>query len=184
MIKIFDRLLLFIYSLVVGVGTFYFLFICFQWIGSEHINEFMYDLQEVLWIQMTAIIVSILFILMSIRILYLTLRSGKHAPSIDQRNDFGDIKISVETVENLSLKAAFRVKGIKDVKARVQVNQIGLEIIIRTMVDGENPIPELTEEIQRTVKQQLEEVTGIPVASVSVYVANIIQSQSFKSRVE
>jgi uncharacterized alkaline shock family protein YloU len=184
MIKIFDRLLLFFYSLVVGISTFYLLALSFNWIGNAHIIDFIYDLQEMASIQITTIIVAAVFILISIRILYLTLRSGKSTPSIDQRTDFGDIRISVETVENLSLKAATRVKGTKDIKARVQVNQAGLEITIRTMVDGESSIPELTEEIQRMVKGHLEEVTGIPVASVSVYVANIIQSQSFKSRVE
>lgn len=184
MIKIFDRLLLFVYSLVVGIITFYLFILSFQWIGNEPFIGFIYDLQDLTWILITTIIVSALFILMSLRILYLTVRSGRSAPSIDQRTDFGDIRISVETVENLSLKTATRVKGTKDIKARVQVNETGLEITIRTIVDGESSIPELTEELQRTVKHQLEEITGIPVASVSVYVANIIQSQSFKSRVE
>ncbi|MNN79526.1 hypothetical protein D3C81_1961790 [compost metagenome] len=53
------------------------------------------------------------------------------------------------------------------------------------MVDGESSIPALTEEMQSAVKQHIEEITGIPVASVSVFIANIVQSApTFKSRVE
>jgi uncharacterized alkaline shock family protein YloU len=83
------------------------------------------------------------------------------------------------------LKAAGRTKGAKDLRARVRVNQSGLEITIRTIVDGESSIPELTEEMQSTVKSYIEDITGIPVASVTVFVANIVQSApTFKSRVE
>jgi uncharacterized alkaline shock family protein YloU len=38
--------------------------------------------------------------------------------------------------------------------------------------------------MQRGVKEHVEDITGIPVASVTVYVANVVQSQSFKPRVE
>jgi uncharacterized alkaline shock family protein YloU len=117
---------------------------------------------------------------------YIAVRpSSVNTPSIDQRTDFGDIRISVETVENLALKAAQRSRGVKDLRARVSISPNGLEIIIRTLVEGDSSIPILTEEIQKTVKMQIEEITGIPVASVSVYVANVVQTnQAFKSRVE
>jgi uncharacterized alkaline shock family protein YloU len=52
-------------------------------------------------------------------------------------------------------------------------------------VDGEASIPAITEEMQSAVKSHVEEITGIPVASVSVFVANVSQTTpTFKSRVE
>jgi uncharacterized alkaline shock family protein YloU len=116
---------------------------------------------------------------------YISVRRGSsQAPSIKQRTDFGDIQISLETVENLSLKAAGRIRGMKDLKSRIRVTDAGLEIIIRSFVDGESSIPNVSEEVQKAVKSHIEEITGIPVALVSVYVANITQTQSFRSRVE
>jgi uncharacterized alkaline shock family protein YloU len=39
--------------------------------------------------------------------------------------------------------------------------------------------------MQNAVKQQIEDITGFPVASVSVFIANVVQSTpTFKSRVE
>lgn len=85
----------------------------------------------------------------------------------------------------MSLKAASRSRGVRDLRARVKVNQAGLEIVIRAIVDGETPIPALTEEMQANVKRHIEDITGIPVAFVSVFIANIQQSSpTFKSRVE
>jgi len=185
--KIIDRLLLFIYSLVILVAGCIGLAAVFEWVPvsrSEAVLHaaYVYMPAKYGWIAFFAVLV-----LISIRFFYISVRtgSGSGAPSIDQRTEVGDIRISMETVENLSLKAATRVRGVKDLKARVRVSNAGLEIVIRTLVDGEYPIPPMTEEIQNQVKNHIEEMTGIPVAEVSVFVANIAPSQiTFKSRVE
>ncbi|MDR6882738.1 alkaline shock response membrane anchor protein AmaP [Bacillus sp. 3255] len=184
--KIVDRLLLLLYSLIIFVASIVVLFTASSWIPMEQAGQILHNFYFEKNYAYPGIIVSLAMLLISIRFLILTLRRGRaQAPSIDQRTDFGDIRISMETVENLSLKAAGRTKGAKDLRARVRVNQSGLEITIRTIVDGESSIPELTEEMQSTVKSYIEDITGIPVASVTVFVANIVQSApTFKSRVE
>ncbi len=153
-------------------------------LNNRNVINFLFHIQEIAWVQFSFLMACIIFLLISIRILYLSIKSGKIPPSIDQRTDFGDVQISMETIKNLSLKAAAQIKGTTDLKSRVQVSDAGLEISMRTIVDGESPIPDLTEEVQRMVKEHIEDITGIPVASVSVYVANIVAIQNVKSRVE
>lgn len=184
--KIVDRLLLLLYSLIIFVASILVLFTASSWIPIEQVGQTLHNFYFEKNYAYPAIVISLVMLLISVRFLILTLRRGRaQAPSIDQRTDFGDIRISMETVENLSLKAAGRTKGAKDLRARVRVNQSGLEITLRTVVDGESSIPELTEEMQSTVKSYIEDITGIPVASVTVFVANIVQSApTFKSRVE
>ncbi|MFC5447962.1 alkaline shock response membrane anchor protein AmaP [Paenibacillus aestuarii] len=184
--KIVDRLLLLIYSLIIFVASIFVLFTASSWIPRADAEQFLGSFYVDKNYAYAGIAASIIILLISIRFLILSLgRSRSQAPSIDQRTDFGDIRISMETVENLSLKAAGRTKGVKDLKARVKVNQSGLEITIRTVVDGETSIPDLTEEMQTSVKNHIEDITGIPVATVTVFVANIVQSApTFKSRVE
>nr|WP_276562776.1 alkaline shock response membrane anchor protein AmaP [Paenibacillus anseongense] len=184
--KIVDRLLLLLYSLIIFVASILVLFTASSWIPLEQVGQLLRNFYYEKNYAYPAIVISLVMLLISVRFLILTLRRGRaQAPSIDQRTDFGDIRISMETVENLSLKAAGRSKGAKDLRARVRVNQSGLEITLRTVVDGESSIPELTEEMQSTVKSYIEDITGIPVASVTVFVANIVQSApTFKSRVE
>ncbi|MOA59771.1 hypothetical protein D3C78_1844680 [compost metagenome] len=84
----------------------------------------------------------------------------------------------------MSYKAATRVRGIKEVKTRIRITEAGLEIVVRAMVDGESSILTLTEEVQKQVHDHVEEITGIPVSNVSVYIANLVQSTVIKSRVE
>jgi uncharacterized alkaline shock family protein YloU len=179
--RIFDKFLLFIYSLTVlilAIGGFAFVF---EWIQPATVNTIYANPG----FNYAILVISTALFVLSLRFLYISLRrSRERGGSIDQRTDFGDIRISLETVENLSLKAASRVRGVKDLRSRVRVNNSGLEIQIRTVVDGESSIPQLTEEMQRGVKEHVEEVTGIPVSSVTVYVANVVQTQTFKARVE
>lgn len=150
----------------------------FDWFAWDRLGHSVPDTTAV-------VIVSFAVLLVALRMLYISLRSGNGVPpTIDQRTTFGDVRISLETVENLTLKAASRTKGMKDLKARVNVTEAGLELSIRAVVDGDAPIPDMTEETQRVVKEHVETITGIPVASVSVYIANLSPSATFRSRVE
>jgi uncharacterized alkaline shock family protein YloU len=187
LIKVLDRLLLFLYSVAIGAASVIAIIAASggfseKWL-NEVVSEFTGDSRVV---QGSVIGVAIIVFLISMRFFVLSIRrDGNSAPSINQRTEHGDIRISVETVENLALKAASRTKGVKDLRARVRVSEAGLGILIRAFVDGEGSIPTLSEEMQRTVSQQIEEATGIPVAEVSVFIANVTQAPTtFKSRVE
>lgn len=186
-VKVLDRLLLFIYTLAVIIGCCVALSAAFGWIAIQDAMRFLQNVYYEENVAFAFIPAVIVILLISIRFFYISVRRGRsNVPSIDQRTEFGDIRISLDTVENLALKAANRTRGIKDLKARVKVSQAGMEILIRAVVDGESPIPQLTEEMQGAVKQHVEDITGIPVSMVSVFVANIQQASSptFKSRVE
>lgn len=186
MVRVIDKLLLFVFSLAVLVACCILLFCAFGWISYESLGSFAHNVYYDMNTALIFIALTVIMALISIRFLYVSFRRSKaNVPSIDQRTDYGDIRISMDTVENLSLKAARRTRGVQDLKARVKVSQAGLEIIIRAIVDGESSIPQLTEEMQSGVKAHIEEITGIPVAVVTVFVANIQQSSpTFKSRVE
>ena len=183
--RVVDRLLLFLFSLAVAVAAAIVILYAFGLLG-EFFDWFAWDrlgnsVAHTAWV----VVVASLLMVVALRMLYVSLRSDhRPPPSIDQRTGFGDIRISLETVENLTLKAASRIKSMRDLKARVNVSEAGLELTLRAVVDGDTPIPDLSEEAQRTVKEYVEEVTGIPVAQVSVYIANVASSTSFRSRVE
>lgn len=184
--KIIDRLLLFILSLAVIAAAACMLAAAFNWIPMEDTQDFVQRIYTQTNPAIAFIAGCVILLLIAVRLFYISVRSSREqAPSIDQRNEWGDIRISIDTVENLALKTAGRSRGVKDLRARVRVGSAGIEVMIRSMVDGETSIPALTEEMQSAVKQHIEEITGIPVASVSVFIANIVQSApTFKSRVE
>ncbi|MFC5701052.1 alkaline shock response membrane anchor protein AmaP [Cohnella faecalis] len=187
MIRMLDRLLLFLYSIAIGAASVIAIAAACGAFQTSFLKNAVSDFTgESRSIQGTVIGVGIVLFLVSLRFFIVSVRrTGASAPTINQRTEHGDIRISVETVENLALKAASRTKGVKDLRARVRIAESGLEITIRAFIEGEGSIPAMSEDMQRTVSQQIEEATGIPVAEVSVFIANVTQSPTtFKSRVE
>ncbi|WP_068785173.1 alkaline shock response membrane anchor protein AmaP [Paenibacillus phocaensis] len=179
MAKILDRILMFIYSLSIAILS---VFVILLLTDAVPLNLKVLEQQP---FYIGTWVAAIVLLLISIRVFYIAIsRDRSSATSIDQRNEYGDIQISVDTIENLSYKAASRVRGIKEVKTRIRIMESGLEIVVRALVDGETSIPALTEEVQRQVHDHVEEITGIPVSYVSVYIANLVHSPVIKSRVE
>lgn len=178
--KIVDRLLLFLYSLCIGVISIAAILLL------TNVVTISYEASsnDPVFVGMIAA-ASVLFLL-SLRFLYISIKRDRNAGnSIDQRTEYGDIQISVETIENLAYKAAATVRGVRDIKTRIRITEAGLEIKVRALVDGETPIPDVTEEVQRQVHDYVKTTTGIPVAYVSVFIANLVQSSPMiKSRVE
>nr|WP_280521220.1 alkaline shock response membrane anchor protein AmaP [Paenibacillus mangrovi] len=174
-----DRLLLFIYSLSIGIISVFAILRLSGLVPGLEIN------MDQTTLTVTYVVVAAVLLLLSFRFFYISIRRERvDIPSIDQRTEYGDIQISVETIENLCLKAASRIRGAKDLKARIRVREAGLEIMIRTVVEGDVSIPTMTTEIQKQVHDYLQETTGIPVSNVAVYIANVGQSTTIKSRVE
>lgn len=179
MAKILDRLLLLVYSISVGILSILAILLLTE------VVDLNLSRQQEQGLIIGLIIVSALLFLLSVRFFYISIRRDRHAlTSIDQRTEYGDIQISTDTIENLSYKAASRVRGIREVKTRIRITDAGLEIMVRAVVDGDSSIPVLTEEVQKQVHDHVQEITGIPVSYVSVYIANLVQSPVMKSRVE
>ena len=187
MIRVLDRLLLFVYSLAIGIAAIVAIVVACGGVDRSFLTDTVVaSVVSDSITQTTVIVIAAVLLLISLRFFVLAVkRGGNSAPSINQRTEHGDIRISVETVENIALKAASRTKGVKDLRARVHAADSGLKITIRAFIDGETSIPTLSEEMQKTISEQIEETTGIPVAEVSVFIANVTQAPTtYKSRVE
>ncbi|ASS75943.1 hypothetical protein CIG75_13900 [Tumebacillus algifaecis] len=132
---------------------------------------------------------AVIFLLLSIFFLIYRSKQGDHEPqTITHQLDHGDLKISYDTLEQLSLKAASRVRGISDIKARVHMNEGGtMRIAIKFSIEAGLEITKTTAELQSSVKDFVELTTGIPVEQVTVYVLELAQqtqAQVVKKRVE
>jgi len=184
--RLLDRLLLFLHSLLAAISLLVIWLAAFHWITYEESADVLYRFYFEKPFLYAAIAASGILLAISLRLLYLSLRSEtSNSSTIDQRNELGDLRISLETVQNLSLKAASRIRGLKDIKAKVKIAEAGIEVEVRALVDGERPIPLVTEEVQRAVKNHIEEITGVPVSFVSVYVANVASSTpTFRTKLE
>lgn len=183
----FDRLLLFIYTFIIACTMVVLMSMTFNWIGYKLAKNYLDNLYNEPLVRNSLLVVSIVLLIISVRLFYLAIRrNNTRSPAIVLPSTYGNVSISMETIQNVALRASTKIKGLNELKARIQMKESGLEIELRTKIDGESSIPRITEDVQRVVKEQVELLTGIPVDKVSVYVANIVTAAAptFRSRVE
>lgn len=113
------------------------------------------------------------FFAVSVRlIVFAFTRRGGGQPVVHE-TQFGDVRISLDAVENLVRKVARSVKGVRDVKAVVTHGKDGLSAVLKGTISPEVSIPEVSEEIQSSVRQYVKRVVGVEMAEVRLEVDNI-----------
>lgn len=170
-----DRFLLGLFSLAVAVLSL-LLFALAMWL-----SPFVFQ-RLVPWADGDAVraalgAVTLLLFLASARFLVLAFRRSAPPLTIDQRTPLGDVHIAVDALESLAVAAARRIRGVRELEARVRPSEGGTRIALRVSVDGEAPIPDLTQALQAAVKDHVERVAGVIVQDVTVHVAGVVTSR-------
>lgn len=182
-----DRILLFLYSLAIMIFAGFVISIALPVFYSEaQLIQIIHLLRSDVWVYGTLIGMGVLFILISIRLIWISLRrSSGLEPGIDRTNDFGAIRISLSTIKEIAINAGRTVEGVHDLTAQVYFNETDSKvgIALKMVVDGKTQIQKLSESLQENVKNQVESIAGVTVAYVSIYVSKTMKSDQKTLRV-
>lgn len=99
-----------------------------------------------------------------------------------RQNPIGEVRITLPALENLVVRGAHRVTGVRDVRPRVRITPDGVAVFVQASVTPESEIPEVSSELQRAIKESLERTAGIEVLEARVLVDGI--GHESKGRVE
>ncbi|MDD4834380.1 MAG: alkaline shock response membrane anchor protein AmaP [Lutispora sp.] len=165
--NILDRLLLFIFSVIVAISSFVFVFLPLPFLPTQYreaLHRFIFESNGIA-------LISIILLMLSLRFIFKTTATGINAYNyISKETDMGEIRISFNTIKALSLSSIRNIDGIKDAKAQVDNTEGELSILITVGFIGGTKIPEVSKEIQRNVKELIEGTTEIRVKEVVVFV--------------
>ena len=163
-------------SLLVGV-TLIFCFVGLYDIFVKDKNEIFNRLKikffgiEKIWLLIT--------LFLSIIILTLGINKKKVRLGIVHTNENGKLIISPKTFDSAAYYVIKNIKGIRDVNIETFIDVDGIEITVDAVVLTDINIPELTTEVQTTLKNYIETTTGIMVKLVHFHVKDISpQTQS------
>ncbi|MGF7057006.1 alkaline shock response membrane anchor protein AmaP [Brassicibacter mesophilus] len=170
--KILDRIVLTIYTFCLAIVSIVFILIPFDLISALSINNVEMYFNSVKGNYLYSII-GLAFLLVSIRFLLSGLSSKKKEKYIVRHTNLGELKISTQTVEGLAQSITSNFTGIKDIKTNVIVEEEGLIISIKGLVNPDVIIPETTVSIQNKVKEHIEKCTGVEVQEIKVEIINI-----------
>lgn len=82
----------------------------------------------------------------------------------------GEVSMSVPAIQLIIMKAVRQVDGAKETRSIVKKIPAGLVITLHMMINPERSVPELTAEIQKKVKEYLENTGGLQIAEIKVLV--------------
>jgi Uncharacterized protein conserved in bacteria len=128
-------------------------------------------------------IISLIFFVLSIMFLLSGVKSNKDKKAVSKHTNIGEVKISLNSIENIALNASKKANGVKETKAFVRKLEDSVAVIVRIIVMPDMNIPEISADIQSKVKNTVEDNAGIEVKEVKVIVEGIYSS-TIKTRTE
>lgn len=177
--KVFNRLLVIIFALLIGTISLVTLFMALGWTTPLDYLNHAFNSFNNRWV------IGITSVLIFIGALYLCITSLLKNPVTHTKiasNDTGEISITIPAVEALVKKAAFQIKGVREVKPLIKCTPDGVAIFMKTGLQPGTVIPQSAHELQTVVKEYLEQTAGLQVVEIKVLITHV--SQDTKSRVD
>ncbi len=135
-------------------------------------------------IRIAVFAIALLFFALSVMFLLSGVKSNKDKKAVSKHTNIGEIRISLNSIENIAINASKKAGGVKESKTLVKKAEDGVEIEVRVIVMPDLSIPAISEDVQGRVKKAVEDAAGIPVKNVKVLVDSIFSGVTYKARVE
>ncbi|WP_353892379.1 alkaline shock response membrane anchor protein AmaP [Proteinivorax hydrogeniformans] len=103
----------------------------------------------------------------------LAFTTKKEPSSLLIASEYGEVRVSLQTIDSLVHQGAKKIKGIKELKSRIIVRDGSLYIYVKAVLYGDRNIPELTMQLQQLISEHVYSISGINVDEVKVLVENV-----------
>ena len=185
--NIFFRILLAIYAFCLAVVSALAMYITIwpkAFVGiSDYLAENIFTVGAT-GIRIAVFTIALIFFALSLMFLLSGIKSNKDKKAVSKHTNIGEIKISINSIENIALNASKKAGGIKESKTLVKKAEDGVDIDVRVVVMPDLSIPAISEDVQSRVKKSVEDASGISVKHVKVIVESIYSGATSKARVE
>jgi uncharacterized alkaline shock family protein YloU len=126
-------------------------------------------------------LIAALIIILLIYLIWRKAQYNRESLSVVQKTSFGEIKISTGSIKLLALKVAKEMGEVKEVKPEVNIVKTGgININLRLSVKQDVNIPELSEKIQRRLKEYILETVGIETKEIKINIDKIFYEDKEK----
>jgi len=118
-------------------------------------------------------IVGLILLLVSLRLLVYALKSKRLPETIVRDSELGMVCITLSAVESIVQKVIRDIEDVKESEIYIKKQGDGVSITLKITVNYDVIIPEITSELQKTIKDYVESTAGISVKDVRISVNNV-----------
>ena len=133
---------------------------------------------------LSQIMLGLIAVLLLVLAIYLIWRKWQYKVenlSITQKTAFGEVKISTNSLKRLVLQVVKKTGEIKEVKTEINLLKTGsINIDLHLSIKQDVNIPELSEKIQKRLKDYLLEASGIEVKEIKIHIDKIFYEDEGK----
>ncbi len=188
--KILDKIILVIYSIIVLLESVIAIFLIFGWTKIETLVLITKDVLNNYVAYNIVFALSIIFIMLSIKTILFSSskerkdenkKQDKPGDGVVLENDEGKLLISRDTIEKLASDVVRNFKNVQDFRTKVLIDsKNNIAIVIELQILQDTVIHDLNTNLQMQVKENIKKVTDLDVKEVNIKIKNIISNTTDK----
>lgn len=94
-------------------------------------------------------------------------------PSFLIPSRLGEVRMTEPAMKDIIIRSAQTLPSVRQVQPNLRQREEGLEVLVHAQVNPESVIPEIAEQLQSKIKEDMERYIGIKVVEVKVLVRNL-----------
>lgn len=127
------------------------------------------------------VVFSVVLALIAIRFLFYR-RGTRELDYVVLQGEYGDIRISFTTIQQLSNRTGKSVRGVQDFDTRVRNGQAGILLAVKVRALPDLELARMSAEIQTAVKEYVEKTTGVAVERIAVNIVELASGAAKSSK--
>ncbi|QGT98961.1 hypothetical protein SYNTR_0368 [Candidatus Syntrophocurvum alkaliphilum] len=121
--------------------------------------------------QIILIAVAVLLIGFALWVIVVSLKKKPKPQSVTVTDGvLGQVLITIPAIKVIIMKAVKQVEGLKEIKTDVKNTTNGLTVQMRVLINPDYNVPELSQNIQKTVKEHLHDIGGLSATDINVLI--------------
>ena len=178
--KYIDRLFVFLLALVVILVSAGVIAL------STGLVQTWQPVESLVYSSVPAALIGLVALLISLRMLQVSLsRQQKGKQTVITSGELGNVKITLSAIKKLVKDIIKGETEIEDIKCKVKQQDKGINIFLDLTVASADNISNLAKRLQKEIKEQVAEATGVEVAEIEILVEEVKrQEESEKAEEE
>lgn len=169
-----ERIFLVAFNLIIIALLLVFAFSVLDIIPGDSFTTFFNRVKENAMYVTLIIAIIALLIIYAVSLMFIATKKSPPNHTLIKVTENGSIRITLQTITTIAVKTARALAGVKDVRIVTDTAPEGIVLYVRVAVMNDAVIPEITSQLQSTIKENIETVAGLQVKEIPILVDNSI----------
>lgn len=176
--KVFNNIIFVVFIALLLIFSLKCFLVCFRIMEEEYLLSLIrYNLHLIYTESVTRIIliaIGLALFLLALYLIWVKQKMLQQLAYVKVDTDFGEIKISIYSLEQIILNILSEIDGVNKIKPEIQIQKGGdIKTVLELVIAKDCNIPDIANFIQQKLKEELPKISGINVGEIKINVVKI-----------